>query len=153
MFSPKQLAVSAVIGSTVVIAAAAPALACHKKDVKPADHKVGICHATGSKTNPYVYIQVDEHAEKAHQDHQDDLDIVGVKSAKDCPKPATSTPAPKGGQGGGEVLGSSTTAPAQAQPQPTVLPQTGASAGLSALIGVPAMALAGRAYLRSRHGR
>jgi hypothetical protein len=110
------------------------------------DHKVGICHATGSKTNPYVYINVDEHAVKAHQSHQDGRDIIGVKSAKDCPtgssKPSpTPSASPKPGQGGA-VLGSST------EPQPTKLPDTGA--GLSALVGMPALGVAARAYLRSR---
>jgi hypothetical protein len=38
--------------------------------------KVTICHATGSETNPYVLITVDEHALKAHMSHQDGQDIV-----------------------------------------------------------------------------
>jgi hypothetical protein len=37
--------------------AASPALATSNS--KNDDHKIGICHATGSKTNPYVYINVD----------------------------------------------------------------------------------------------
>ena len=39
-------------------------------------HKTTICHATGSATNPYVLITVDNHALKAHSKHQDDEDIV-----------------------------------------------------------------------------
>lgn len=38
--------------------------------------KVTICHATGSETNPYVLITVDEHALKAHMSHQDGQDII-----------------------------------------------------------------------------
>jgi hypothetical protein len=38
--------------------------------------KVTICHATGSETNPYVLITVDEHALKAHMEHQHGQDIV-----------------------------------------------------------------------------
>jgi hypothetical protein len=37
---------------------------------------VTICHATGSETNPYVLITVDEHALKAHMSHQDGQDII-----------------------------------------------------------------------------
>jgi hypothetical protein len=130
---------------------AAPALAT--SNTKNDDHKIGICHATGSKTNPYVYINVDEHAAKAHENHQDGRDIVGVKSAKDCPKATTSpkpsaspSSSPKPGQGGGQVLGGSTEP--KTEDQPTQLPDTGA--GLSALVGLPTLAVAGRAYLRSR---
>jgi hypothetical protein len=129
--------------------ATTPALATSNKND---DHKIGICHATGSKTNPYVYINVDKHAAEAHARHQDGRDIIGVKSAKDCPKPGAATPSPKPstspspstkpGQGSGQTLGSST------EPQPTQLPETGA--GLSALVGLPTLTLAGRAYLRSR---
>jgi hypothetical protein len=152
MVSIKQLSATAVVSTAVIVSCAAPALACEKKPApKPVATKVGICHATGSATNPYVFISVDEHALKAHQDHQDGRDIVGVKSAKDCPKTVAEQPAPKGGQGGGEVL-SSSTAPAP-QTLPAELPKTGAEAGLSALIGVPAMAIAGRAYMRSRRSR
>ena len=45
--------------------------------------KVTICHATGSETNPYVLITVDEHALKAHMAHQDGQDIVNP--AGPCP--------------------------------------------------------------------
>jgi outer membrane biosynthesis protein TonB len=61
------------------------------------------------------------------------------------PKPSTTpTPTPTPGGKGGNVLGDST------QAQPASLPETGAEAGLSALIGLPAVGVAARAYLRSR---
>lgn len=133
----------------VAVSAFAVSAASATSSTIPA-HKVGICHATGSKTNPYVFIVVDKHAAAAHAKHQDGRDVIGVTSASACPKVAaaqatptpspTATPAP----GKGKVLDSATT-----QAAPTTLPDTGAS-DLSALIGIPALFMAGRAYLRSR---
>jgi hypothetical protein len=40
------------------------------------DHKITICHATGSESNPYVPITVDVHAVKAHAGHQNGEDII-----------------------------------------------------------------------------
>ncbi|QHK19478.1 hypothetical protein GU243_06670 [Pseudarthrobacter psychrotolerans] len=37
------------------------------------DHKITICHATGSESNPYVEITVDVHAVKAHAEHGGDI--------------------------------------------------------------------------------
>ena len=108
------------------------------------DHKIGICHATGSSTNPYVFIVVDKHAADAHAKHQDGRDIIGAKSAADCPHKVAATPTPTPASGSGSVLSATTTSVAQ----PTTLPVTGGD--LSALIGLPAMLVAGRAYLRSR---
>jgi virginiamycin B lyase len=51
----------------------------------PTEKKVGICHATGSDTNPYTYIVVSENAVSAHAG-----DIFGVSSAADCPKSSVS---------------------------------------------------------------
>jgi hypothetical protein len=144
-----------IAASAMALTSAAPAVASGDPAFASATgHKVGICHATGSKTNPYVYIVVDQHAADAHRKHQDGRDIIGVSSADKCKCPQGThspvpTPAPTG-KGShddkGEVKGTSTTP----QPAPTTLPDTGASAGLSALLGLPTLALAGRAYLRSR---
>jgi DNA-binding beta-propeller fold protein YncE len=43
--------------------------------------KVGICHATGSRNNPFVFMVVDAHAVPAHSAHGD---IIGVGSARAC---------------------------------------------------------------------
>jgi LPXTG-motif cell wall-anchored protein len=147
----KHIIVTGAIMAAALIPAAMPALATNNQH---SDHKVGICHATGSKTNPYVYIVVDKHAVDAHRHHQDGRDIIDVKSAKDCAKPCATvkpsptpsvspspSPTPKTGGNGGETLGTSTEAA-------TELPKTGA--GLSTLLGVPALAGATAAYLRSR---
>ena len=56
------------------------------------NHKVTICHATGSSTNPYVQITVDEHAIPAHRRHQNGRDIIPAP-AGGCPG-TTSTPPP-----------------------------------------------------------
>jgi len=50
---------------------------------------VGICHATGSARNPFVFIRVAEESVFAHQRHGD---IVNVNSQQDCPT--------QGGNGG-----------------------------------------------------
>jgi hypothetical protein len=51
----------------------------------PADgKKVTICHATGSATNPFVVITIDESALPAHRDHQEGEDIIPAPAAG-CP--------------------------------------------------------------------
>lgn len=84
------------------------------------DHKVGICHATGSSTNPYVFIKVDKHAATAHDTHQNDEDIIGASSANDCPKPVRAVTTNPGNVGGGTLP--------VAQAGENSLPVTGASA-------------------------
>ncbi len=51
--------------------------------------KVGICHRTGSATNPWVYNVVDANAVPAHQAHGD---IIGVASELACNQLGTVTP-------------------------------------------------------------
>jgi hypothetical protein len=162
-----KYALGMVLGASVAAFSAAPALATTNTN---SDHKVGICHATGSKTNPYVYIVVDKHAADAHAKHQDGKDIIGASSAGQCPKPAakdcpkptvtpkptpkpvvtpkpTATPKPADN---GQTLGTAITpGKGNVEAQPSTLPVTGAEQ-LSVLLGLPAMAGATAAYLRSR---
>ena len=139
--------VSILAASTIAISALMVAPASATTSI-PA-HKVGICHATGSTKNPYVFIVVDEHAVAAHTRHQDGRDKIGVKSLADCPKAAvagtsTSTDQSKGGKGTGEVLSAATSTPTV----PTVLPTVGspisATLGLAALLAAAAGTYAAR---------
>src|SRR5437867_8569928 len=59
------------------------------------DHKITICHATGSEKNPYVEITVDEHAvdDRGHDHHQDGRDMI---------------PAPPGGCPGAQHVATAT---------------------------------------------
>ncbi|MDF2460941.1 MAG: hypothetical protein K0S68_344 [Candidatus Saccharibacteria bacterium] len=138
----KNLLIAGVVAATAAtLVLAAPAEATGEITSK----KVGICHATGSTKNPYVFIVVSKSAAEAHKNHQDHRDIVGAKSEADCKKGEVKK------DDKGEVKGSNTTPTATPTPGkggPATLPETGA--GLSMLIGLPALALAGRAYLRSR---
>lgn len=67
------------------------------------DHeKIGLCHATGSATNPYVFIVVSVNAAgpdavAGHSKHADD--IIPANSIDDCPKPAS------GGNNPGDTTG------------------------------------------------
>jgi hypothetical protein len=68
----KLLAVLA-IAAAGTLGVAAPAQATQPQ----ATHKIGFCHATGSATNPYVYITTDKIAViKGHASHQDGRDII-----------------------------------------------------------------------------
>ena len=106
------------------------------------DHKVGICHATGSSTNPYVFIRVDKHAADAHEAHQNGRDVIGVDSKDDCPKNE------------GQVSSISTTKPSDQgkveSESVTELPKTGSVAILSSLTGLVTLGYTTVAYLRSR---
>ena len=57
---------------------------------KPAEHKVTICHRTGSRKHPFHPITVDEHALAAHTAHGD---TVGP-----CPTTTPSTPGARHGK-------------------------------------------------------
>lgn len=46
--------------------------------------KLTICHATGSATNPFVVITIDENALPAHRNHQEGEDIIPAPAAG-CP--------------------------------------------------------------------
>ena len=49
-----------------------------------ADHKITICHSTGSAHHPFVTITIDEHAIPAHDRHHDGRDIIPAP-ADGCP--------------------------------------------------------------------
>jgi hypothetical protein len=68
----RSLAVLGVTG-LALLGATAPAQAGDHSDN---DHKITICHATGSEGNPYVSITVDGHAATAHSGHQNGGDII-----------------------------------------------------------------------------
>jgi hypothetical protein len=54
---------------------------------------ITICHATGSATNPFVQITIDENGLNGHGDHQDDRDIIPAP-AEGCPTGTTNTTTP-----------------------------------------------------------
>jgi hypothetical protein len=85
--------------------------------------KVTICHATGSETNPYVRITVSVNAQKAHDRHQNDEDIINPQG--DCPGAAI--PAGVGNPPSGIVSGGNT--------QLAGLPESG-DAPASGVLGV-----------------
>lgn len=76
---------SAVVAASIIISglavSASPALA--------KDHKVVLCHATGSASNPYTRIKISENALDAHQkeSHQHGEDIL-ISESEQCPKGA-----------------------------------------------------------------
>ncbi|MBT8197706.1 MAG: hypothetical protein KJO84_04300 [Acidimicrobiia bacterium] len=53
---------------------------------KGGDHKVTVCHATGSEKNPWVLITVNVAATngRGHEIHQDGADLVSATSLEDC---------------------------------------------------------------------
>ena len=70
----------AAIGVTGLVLLGATAPAAATDDEEKGDHKVTICHATGSDSNPYVQITVDWHALKAHHsEHWGDIIPGGHK--------------------------------------------------------------------------
>jgi hypothetical protein len=122
---------------------------------------VTICHATGSATNPFVEITIDENGLNGHADHQDGRDI-NPAPAEGCPagaahseqKPGVKTPQPEQAvqpqPGRQAVLGfrQSGTTPSQA-PRTEVL---GATAQGTAPAAAAAPAAAQRALPASDEG-
>lgn len=53
---------------------------------------IGVCHATGSPSNPFVHIVVEESAVPAHRSHPGD--IIGVNAPDQCPQVILPTPTP-----------------------------------------------------------
>ncbi len=74
--------------ATLVCALAVGAFAVPASAAGSSSGKIGVCHKTGSTTNPYQYIEVSQNAAKAHKAHGD---VVGATSQADCPG---STPPP-----------------------------------------------------------
>lgn len=60
--------------------------------VDPPVRYIGICHATGSTSNPYVHIVVAEAAVPAHRGHPGD--VIGVNTPDQCPPAIVPTPRP-----------------------------------------------------------
>ncbi|MFL5913803.1 MAG: hypothetical protein ACJ768_24975 [Gaiellaceae bacterium] len=54
-------------------------------------HKMTVCHATGSATNPYVEISIPPPAVRAHSRHQDGRDIIPAP-AGGCPGATAAAP-------------------------------------------------------------
>jgi hypothetical protein len=71
-------------------------------------HKVTICHATGSTSNPYVVITVDVHALKAHTQHQDGRDVIPAPSGG-CPAASSGGGTTTTGTTGTTTTGTTTT--------------------------------------------
>ncbi len=67
--------------------------------------KVSVCHKTGSATNPWVFQTIDVNAVPAHMKNGD---IIGVKSAADCPKAQPETAVEQGTVGVCHQTGSAT---------------------------------------------
>jgi hypothetical protein len=54
------------------------------------DHRVGICHSTGSETNPYVYIRVSEQGcYRGHVHHPEDFRSEDPLCRVLCPQSET----------------------------------------------------------------
>lgn len=109
--------IALLLGLMAMLLGATPALAGDKGNGKDEHVPVGICHATSSATNPYVFIVVDDDSAKfkGHLMHRNDpnkkngrdyisdfTDTAGVfhkydgviTSIANCPKPVVVTPTP-----------------------------------------------------------
>ncbi|MET3718497.1 MULTISPECIES: hypothetical protein [unclassified Arthrobacter] len=78
----KRILAALGVTGLALLGATAPAAAT---DEAEADHKITICHATGSESNPYVSVTIDLHALKAHLDHQNGDDIIPANDGKVLP--------------------------------------------------------------------
>jgi outer membrane biosynthesis protein TonB len=143
-----KIAITTLASAAIMATTAGPAMACSHPVQKPAVHQ----HVAQPKHVKLVVQKKDcDHKVAVTPKPTPKPTPKTVVKNKDCdhnvvttPKP-TPTPIPVE-TGKGQVLSAASTE--AAQPLPTKLPDTGA--GLSALIGLPTLALAGRAYLRSR---
>ncbi|MDR6414002.1 hypothetical protein [Pseudarthrobacter sulfonivorans] len=75
----KRILAALGVTGLALLGATAPAAA---NDNAKSDHKITICHATGSATNPYVSVTIDVHALKAHVGHQHEGDIIPANDGK-----------------------------------------------------------------------
>ena len=83
------------------------------------DDKVGVCHATGSASNPYVHIVVDRSGwDNGHSKHEGDF----LSNDPNCPKP-TAKPSPTK-----TPVASQTAAPTQTPAQAPASPQASPTA-------------------------
>jgi hypothetical protein len=78
----KRILAALGVTGLALLGATAPAIATDNANT---DHKITICHATGSESNPYVAVTIDLHALDAHMDHQHDGDIIPANDGKVLP--------------------------------------------------------------------
>jgi hypothetical protein len=142
----KNLLVLAVAVLAVTLVAV-PAVSATRND---GDHKIGICHATGSQTNPYVFIRVDKHATNAHKNHQDGRDVIGANSKADCPKAAVVASAQTVVTGEDESKTQKESKKTQEFAAPTELPKAGPASLIAGVTAISTLGYATSAYLRSR---
>ncbi len=82
----RHLALTAALIAAQILPTAMAVQAVPAAQTDGSEH-VGICHATGTASEPYLYLAVPHAAADldGHADHPED--IVGVRSAADCPQP------------------------------------------------------------------
>lgn len=145
----KNFAITGLASAAIMAATATPALACSHPVQKPAVHQ-----------NENVVVQKKDCDHKVVVTPKPTPTPAPTSTKKDCDHKTVTVTTPGKGDAKGQTLSSTTTQPAAqtvakttTQPMPTELPKTGSTAGLSTLLGLPTLALAGRAYLRSRIAR
>jgi hypothetical protein len=75
----KRILAALGVTGLALLGATAPAAA---DDNANDGHKITICHATGSASNPYVSVTIDLHALNAHKGHQHGGDIIPANDGK-----------------------------------------------------------------------